>query len=343
MIKGLAKRRETILKIIVSEYIATAIPVASDTVFRSYDLGVSPATIRNDMAYLEEEGYITRPHTSAGTIPLDKGYRYYVESLTKYVKLPQGEQRRIRSMFHGVEDEFEEWMKLAAAIVARFVRNAALVTFPKSEQSRFRHLELVIIHEFLALLILVLSDTMLKRQLLSFNEPVTQEQLTSLANKLSTAYSGLTISEITAKKLPLPSLEDQIAGTVVNMMSVEDKLDYEEPYLDGLRLMLSQPEFVGKDRMLSLMELMEAKGWLGSLLSQQADEEGVQVLIGEENQDKALRDLSLVFSRYGVPGSVSGAVLVVGPTRMDYRRAISSVGYVSDVLSDLMSGVYRGA
>ena len=342
-VKGLAKRREAILKIIVSEYIATAIPVASETIFRSYDLGVSPATIRNDMAYLEEEGYITRPHTSAGTIPLDKGYRYHVESLTKDLKLPPAEQRRIRSMFHGMDEEFEKWLKLAAAIVARFVRNAALVTFPKSEQSRFRHLEVVAIHEFLALLVLVLSDTMLKRQLLSFSEPVTQEQLTSLANKLNTAYSGLTSSEITAKKLPVSSLEDQIAGIVVNMMSVEDKLEYEEPYLDGLRLMLGQPEFVGKDRMLSLIELMEAKGWLGSLLSQQADEEGVQVLIGEENRDEALHDLSLVFSRYGVPGRAGGAVLVIGPTRMDYRRAISSVGYVSDVLSDLVSGVYRGA
>lgn len=341
MVKGLAKRRETILKIIISEYISTAIPVASETIFRNYDLGVSPATIRNDMAYLEEEGYITRPHTSAGTVPLDKGYRYYVESLAKDAKLPTDEQRSIRSLFREVDEEFEKWLKLAAAIVARLVRNAALVTFPKSRQSRFRHLELVSIHELLALLVLVLSDTMLKRQLLSFDEPITQEQLTSMANKLSAAYSGLNSSEITAKELPLSSVEGHITGAVVDMMAAEDKMEYDEPYLEGLRLMLGQPEFVGKDRMLGLLELMEVKGWLGTLLSQRFVEGGVQVVIGEENRDNALRDLSVVFSRYGVPGRVDGAVMVIGPTRMDYRRAISSVGYVSDVLSDLVSGVYR--
>ncbi len=341
MAKGLAKRRESVLKIIVSEYITTAVPVASETISRNYDLGVSPATIRNDMAYLEKEGYITRPHTSAGTIPLDKGYRYYVESLTKDVKLPMDEQNRIRSQFREADEEFEKWLKLAAAIVARLVSNAALVTFPRFPRSRFRHLELVAIHEFLALLVLVLSDTMLKRQLLSFSEPINQEQLTNLANKLNAAYYGLTSSEIAVKELPLLSIEEQVAEAVMDMMTDEDELEYDEPYLDGLRLMLGQPEFVGKDRMLSIMELMEAKDWLGSLLSRPLGDKRVQVIIGEENRDKELHDLSLVFGRYGISGRVGGAVMVIGPTRMDYRRAISSVGYVSDVLSDLVSGVYR--
>jgi len=341
MTKGLAKRREAILKIIVSEYIATAVPVASETIFRNYNLGVSPATIRNDMAYLEEGGYITRPHTSAGSVPLDKGYRYYVESLTRDVKLPLDEQHRIRDMFYEADEEFEKWLKLAAAIVARLVKNAALVTFPRSQQSRFRHLELVAIHEFLALLVLVLSDTMLKRQLLSFSEPITQEQLTILANKFNTDYSGLTGSEIASKKLSLPSLEEQVAEAVVGMMVPEDEPEYDESYLEGLRLMFDQPEFVERDRMLNLMELMEAKGWLASLLSRPFGNEGVQVVIGGENLDKDLRDLSLVFSRYGVSDRVGGAVMVIGPTRMDYRRAISSVGYVSEVLSDLVSDVYR--
>ena len=117
MPKDLTKRREAVLRIIVSEYIATAAPVASETIYRNHDLGVSPATIRNDMAYLEEEGYIARPHTSSGTVPLDKAYRYYVESLAMGVKLPSDEQRRIRNMFREVDEEFEKWLKLAATIV----------------------------------------------------------------------------------------------------------------------------------------------------------------------------------------------------------------------------------
>ncbi len=341
MARGLTPRRESVLRIIVGEYIATAVPVASEAIFRNYQLRVSPATIRNDMVYLEEEGYITRPYTSAGSIPLDKGYRHYVESLTEDVELPSDEQYRIRSLFREVEEELERWLKLAAGIMARLVTNAALVTFPKASQCRFRHLELVAVHEFLALLVLVLSETMLKRQLLSFVEPVTQEQLTGLANKLNTIYSGLTSSEISASILEFSGEEQRVRGAVVDIMDAEDEMEYEEPYLEGLRLMLGQPEFVQKDRMLDVMELMEAKDWLSPMFSRRESDEGVQVVIGEENRDEALRDLSLVFSRYGVPHRVGGTIAVIGPTRMDYRRAISTVGCVSEVLSDLVAGVCR--
>jgi len=342
MLKGLTRRRETVLKIIVSEYIATAVPVASETIFRNYTLGVSPATIRNDMAYLEQEGYIARPHTSSGSVPLDKGYRYYVESLAKETELPLEDQYRIRKLFHEVEEEFERWLKLAAAIAARLVRNAALVTFPKSTQCRFRHLELVGLQEFVALMVLVLSEAIIKRQLLSFEEPVTQERLTTMANKLNATYAGSTGSEILAKKIGLTSEEEQVAKAVVDIMTAEDELEYEEPYLDGLRLMLGQPEFAHKDRMLSLMELMETKEWLSSAFAQQSSGVGVQVVIGEENRDETLHDLSVVFSRYGIPGRVGGTIGIIGPTRMDYRRAISTVDYMSAVLSDLVAGVCRG-
>ena len=342
MLKGLTRRRETVLKIIVSEYIATAVHVASETIFRNYTLGVSPATIRNDMAYLEQEGYIARPHTSSGSVPLDKGYRYYVESLAKETELPLEDQYRIRKLFHEVEEEFERWLKLAAAIAARLVRNAALVTFPKSTQCRFRHLELVGLQEFVALMVLVLSEAIIKRQLLSFEEPVTQERLTTMANKLNATYVGSTGSEILTKKVGLTSEEEQVAKAVVDIMTAEDELEYEEPYLDGLRLMLGQPEFAHKDRMLSIMELMETKEWLSSAFAQQSSDVGVQVVIGEENRDETLHDLSVVFSRYGIPGRVGGTIGIIGPTRMDYRRAISTVDYMSAVLSDLVAGVCRG-
>jgi heat-inducible transcriptional repressor len=294
------------------------------------------------MAYLEEAGYIIRPHTSAGSVPLDKGYRHYVESLAKEAELPLEEQYHIRKLFREVEEEFERWLKLAATIAARLARNAALVTSPKPRQCRFKHLELVALQEFVALMVLVLSEAIIKRQLLSFGEPVTQEQLTILANKLNVVCSGLTSSEILAKKLELPSEEEQVTEAVTDIMAAEDELEYEQPYLEGLRLMLGQPEFAQKDRMLSIMELMETKEWLSSAFAQQSSDVGVQVVIGEENRDETLRDLSLVFSRYGIPGRVGGTIGVIGPTRMDYRRAISTVDYMSGVLSDLVAGVCRG-
>lgn len=342
MARGLAARRETILKIIVSEYIATAVPVASEAIYRNYQLGVSPATIRNDMAYLEAEGYVTRPHASAGGVPTDKGYRYYVESLAKEVELPLEEQYRIRRLFREVEEELERWLKLAAAIVARLVKNAALVTLPKSSRCRFRHLELVALHEFVALMILVLSEAILKRQLLSFDRPITPEWLTGIGNKLNAAFAGLDSSEIAAKRMELTAEERQITEAVVDIMVAEDEMEYEDPHLEGLRLMLGQPEFAQKDRMLDIMELLETKEWLSTAFSRRSTELGVQVVIGEENQDKMLRDLSLVFSGYGIPGRASGTIGVIGPTRMDYRRAISAVSYMSGILSDLVAGVCRG-
>jgi len=336
---GFTPRRKAILNIIVAEYIATAMPVASETILRNYKLGVSSATIRNDMAYLEKEGYIAKPHTSAGIIPLAKGYRNYVESISKNIELPMEEQYHIRDSFHNVEEEVERWLKLAAALMSRLVGNAALVTFPKAKKCRLKHLELVSLHEYLALLILVLSETVLKQQLLSFSQPVTQEQLNIITNKLNTNYVGLTSSQLLAKKSTLNSEEQRITDSVVDMMNTEDELEYHATYLEGLRLMLGQPEFMGKDRMLRVMELMEARDWLKSVLHNQLENERVQVVIGEENRDESLKDLSLVLGRYGIPQKVKGAIGVIGPTRMDYRRAISTVGYMSDLLSYLLAGV----
>ncbi len=341
MLKGLTARREAVLKIIVSEYIDTAVPVASETIFRNYKLGVSPATIRNDMVYLEEEGYIARPHTSAGCIPMDKGYRHYVESLTKKSELDVKEQYRIRKLFHEVEKEFEKWLKLAAAIAASLVKNAALVTLPKPRECRFKHLELVALQEFMTLMVLVLGEAILKRQLLSFEKPVTQERLAIMSNKLNAVFSGLTSSEILAKKPELTTEEVRVTEAVIDMMSAEDELEYEQPYLEGLRLMLGQPEFAEKDRMLSIMELMETKNWLSSAFGQRSGDFGVQVVIGEENPNATLRDLSLVFSRYGIPDQIGGTIGIIGPTRMNYHRAISTVAYISGILSDLVSGVNR--
>jgi heat-inducible transcriptional repressor len=339
MTSGFTARRQKILNLIVSEYIKTAVPVASEFIFRNYNLGVSPATIRNDMVFLEEESYITRPHTSAGCIPLDKGYRHYVESISSNIELPLKEQQRIRDLFFHAEEEINRWLKLAAVLMARLVGNAALVTFPKASQCRFKHLELVSLHELLSMMVLVFQETLLKQQLLSFSEPVTQEQLNSIAQKINTSYEGLTSSEILAQKSELTTEEQRVTEAVVDIMSAEDEMEYSELYLEGLRLMLGQPEFVKKDRILNIMELMEARDWLKPVLQLKQRDQGVQVVIGEESPDIATGDLSLVISRYGIPQRASGTISVIGPTRMDYRRAISTVGYMSGVLSELVAGV----
>jgi heat-inducible transcriptional repressor len=191
------------------------------------------------------------------------------------------------------------------------------------------------------MLVLILSNAVLRRQTIKFGEPVDPGQLSQAAIKFNREYAGRTRSQIAAGKLEMTPLEKKISGTIREVMAGEDAIEYESSYFEGLRLMLEQPEFVQRERMLGVLELMEAKGWLRNVIDWQVTEEGVKVIIGEENRESALHDLSLVFSHYGVPDQVQGAVGIIGPKRMDYSRAISTVNYISGLLSELVARVCR--
>ena len=335
----LSARTETILKSIVGQYIAKAVPVPSQSIANDSELGVSPATIRNEMVHLEQEGYITRAHPSAGSIPSDKGYRYYVESL-KEVMLSFSEQRLISHLFHQVEKELEKWLSLAATLLAQQVQNVAVVTIPKSTDCRFKHLELVNLQDSLALVVIVLHGAKVRQQLIIFDQVVAQPELTAMANKLNTAFSGLTSRQISAKDPGLSPVEQQISDLLLNMMKTEDEQEYEEPYLDGWHFMLDQPEFAYSHQMLDLMELVEHRNLLPNIIPKELESHKVQVIIGKENKFEAFHNCSVVISKYGVPDEAVGTVGVLGPTRMPYAHTISTVGYLSSLLSGLMSGLY---
>ena len=332
-------RTETILKSIVGEYIARATPVPSEVIARDWKLGISPATIRNEMAYLEQEGYIFRPHPSAGSIPSDKGYRYYVESL-KGVGLPLAERRLISHLFHQVERELEEWLSLSATLIAQLVQNVAVVTMPKPVDCQFKYLELVALQDTLALVVLVLRGARLKQQLITFDQVISQPGLTAIANKLNAAYSGLASSQISAKAIELSPSERQVTDCLVKIMQAEDELEYEKPYLDGLHFMLNQPEFAYSQRMLALMELVEHRNLLKTIVPQGLASHRVQVIIGKENKEEVIHNYSVVICRYGLPKEAVGTIGVVGPTRMPYGRAISAVDYIASVLSELVDELY---
>ncbi|MFC1897769.1 heat-inducible transcriptional repressor HrcA [Chloroflexota bacterium] len=337
----LASRTGTILKSIVEQYIIKATPVSSQHIINNYGLGVSAATIRNEMAHLEQGDYITRPHPSAGSIPSDKGYRYYVETL-RDIQLPLAEQRLINHLFHQVERELEEWLNLAATLIAQLVQDVAVVTMPKPAACQFKHLELVALHDSLALLILVLRSAKAKQQLITFNQVISQSELATIANKLNTTYSGLTSSQILAKSTDLSLTEQQLTDCLLKVMKAEDERDYEEPYLDGLHFILNQPEFAHNQRMLSLMELVEHRDLLRSIVPSGLTNRGVQVVIGKENRAEVIHDYSVVIGQYGLRQEAVGTIGVVGPTRMPYARAISTVNYLSSVLSRLVTELYRG-
>jgi heat-inducible transcriptional repressor len=337
----MTERRQMILALVVKEYIKKAQPVGSEALSR-LDLGVSPATIRNELAALEEEGYLTHPHTSAGRIPTEKGYRYFVETLMDNLELTSDEQQMIRHQFHQVTLDVEQWMRLSAAILAHTSNMAALVTAPTASHTRFKHVELIAISETVAMMVLVLQAGTVKQQMLYTTDLLDQADLRRIANQLNDWFAGRTAEDIKARLRGLSEFTLTVAERVQQILELMDHRTSREIYRDGLLDILRQPEFVAVDRMQQLLEVLEQRTMLEDLLQELAPAHGVQVVIGSEGGREALNDYSLVMARYGIEGEASGVLGVIGPMRMQYSRAVSTVSYVSRMLDDLMLRFYSG-
>jgi heat-inducible transcriptional repressor len=328
----------------VSEYVSTALPVGSETVVRKFALPISAATVRSEMAKLEEEGYITHPHTSAGRIPSDKGYRFYVESLMEEEDLPwhekQSIQRRLRALARAAaarSELLEEKARIAAAVLAETVRNAAVATAPRSPRCRLQHLELIELSGPRVLLIAVFSGTYVKQRVVSVAGEASQDELTTAAGRLSEHFAGFSGGRIRASEVALSPLEQQITSAVADLMDEEDQALYDQAYLEGLRNVLSQPEFAQTDAVIDLVCVLEEGNLMRAIPFENLSGEGVTVVIGEENRDDVMRRCSVVMSRYGMPGTAVGALAVLGPTRMAYSRIIPTIRYLSTLMGDLVA------
>lgn len=337
----LTTRQQAILGLVVREYIATAVPVSSRSIIEQYGLGVSSATVRNEMAYLEELGYLTHPHTSAGRVPTEKGYRYFVQQLMGETELPLAEQRMIRHQFYQVSLDLDQWMRLAATVLARTAQTASVVTAPRPNHCRFKHVELISTHGSLVLLILVLEEGLIQQQMLTLAEMRTQEDLSRVSNWLNAAFSGLTADEIITESMTLPEFERGVGRIIADAMRGIDQQGG-DVYRDGLLNVLVQPEFTASGSVQQVLRILEERvlleAVLSDILSQTAN--GVQVVIGGEGRWQELSECSLVLARYGVTGGASGALGVLGPTRMPYERAVSAVRYVASLLSNLLFTLY---
>jgi heat-inducible transcriptional repressor len=335
----LSERSGKILNSIIKLHITSAAPVPSQVIAADADIKVSSATIRNEMAYLEQEGYLVRPHTSAGCIPSDKGYRHYVESI-ETTMLPWEEQRLISHTFHQVEKEVESWIHLTATLLARLVQNVAVVSLPKLADCKLKHMEIIALQDARALAVVVLHGTKVKQKIVTFDQNVSQPALTVACNKLNTACADLTCHQISTKEMELTPLEKQASDFLLEIMQAEDSQEYDEPYLEGWHFMLNQPEFSQSDRMSTLMELVEQRTLMKFIVPAGLKQHGVHVIIGSENKEEAIRNCSVVISRYGLSDEASGTIGVVGPTRMPYSRTIPTVYYFSSILTRLIAGLY---
>ena len=337
----LAERRRRILNIVIQEYVQTAQPVGSGTIFQNYDLGVSAATIRNDLAFLEEEGLLTHPHTSAGRVPTDAGYRYFVQHMLTESELPHDERRAIRVQFKQARQELDQWLRLSTAVLARTSQSAALATAPRSAKSHFKHLELVGIHDTKVLLVLVLQDGTVKQQLLDLDKPMEQRELSQVSNELNDYLTRANAESIQSKVELLSPFARQVAALIGEIMERIDNHMNGQIYRDGLVQILEAPDFAGADHMRKIVRVFEQRTLLEQVLGEYPDNTtDIQVVIAGEGRYAELQDISLVIGRYGVTDRATGVVGVIGPLRMPYGRTISAVRFVSGLMSEMVEDMY---
>ncbi len=337
----LTRRQEEILALIVRTYTQSPEPVSSKFLAENCNLNVSSATVRNEMAVLEDLGYIAAPHTSAGRIPTESGFRYFVKHLLNSNDLSAAEQGRIMERYQGTPPATEQWMRATATSLARTARTAALVTAPVAETNRFKHLELISIQGRLVLMVLVLHGGSVHQQMLTLTDPIAQTHLSEVANQINALCPGLTANEVRMKAVSMPALEREIIDLAADLIEKSDANHLQLIYRDGLSEVIST--FDNNEGAQQAVRVFEERAFLNTILGEILTPiiNHVQVVIAGEGRWEELRHLSMVFSRYGIPGQFSGAVGVLGPTRLDYGRAISAVRYVSHLMTDMLVTLYE--
>lgn len=341
---SLSDRQESILALIVREYTDTAQPVASNRLVDRYTLDVSSATVRNDMSALTDSGYLRQPHTSAGRVPTESGYRYFVRQILGDTELPNAEKRLISHQFHQVPADVEQWVRLSASILAQQSKVASVVTTPRPERAIFKHLELIATSGRQVLLVLVLEGGDIRQQMLTLKEPYDQPQLAAEAAAITQSCQGKQTTDVPKQIEQFTGLTQDVIRLVTEMMARADVLWTGEVYHDGIANVLSQPEFADSNAARTALRILEERSYLEEVLAAVLSPStgGIQVVIGGEGDWDELKHCSMVISRYGAPGFATGAVGVVGPTRMSYGRTISAVRYVAGLLSDLVIETYAG-
>ena len=341
-------RSQAILRAVIEEYVTTAQPVGSQALVQRYALGVSSATVRNILADLEMAGLLTHPHTSAGRVPTDAGYRFYVESIVDAAPLPPVEQLMIRHQFGQVEFASEHWFRLAATTLAGLTRSAGIATPAKPQAAHIRRVDLVAVNERMASLILVLREGSIKQAVVNLDEAdaIDQPTLNRVAGLLNERLTDLTSTRAEAVLARLSEddaterLARRVGERIVRILRDYDAATVEEVFSDGLLNVMEAPEFAQSDKLRQIFTALENRAYLGELVGDVAGSGRIRVLIGAENPRAEMHDVSLVLAPYGRPGRAIGVVGVLGPTRMSYAQAIGTVRFVSGLMNELVDHLY---
>lgn len=339
----LETRRNKILATIIDAYIRSASPVGSSDISKRFRLsGFSPATVRNVMAELEELGYLTQPHVSAGRIPTEKAYRYYVDTLMEDEQLIPEEREIVEREYLLEHEEVEDIFEKTSQLLSMLTHYAGIILFPKVTLDTFSHLELISVEPNRVLVVLVTSSSLVKNAMVELRHKMSQEELQRISQFLNWKLKGLTLGEIRDYLLRKSLEEDEPSFLllkegleIINASQLLEQTD--RLRLEGTGFIVEQPEFKDPMRRRSILKALEEKKDLLEIMNDDLGKEGVKIHIGSENRFESMRDCSFVVSSYKAKDKALGALGVLGPVRMFYPRAISVVRFVTDKLGQVLT------
>lgn len=339
------QRKRLILQAITDDYIASAEPVGSRTIARKYRLGVSPATIRNEMADLEEAGYLEQPHTSAGRIPSDKGYRFYVDALMDPATPSEAERLRLREEVKMRERAFEEIIHRTARLLSLLTQYTSVVVTPNVSDSECRHLQLIALDENHLLVVLVTEPGFVQNRIIEMSEPISHDEVARLNNVLNEQLRGVSLGDITSTLIA--SLREEIDEsalfqTVLELLTTGlERNSDSRIYLEGTMNIFEHPEFHDVERAKVLLRLLEEREAVFSILSDSIGRGDMTVTIGRENRREEMHECSMVTATYRMGNQVIGSLGLLGPTRMNYARVVGIVHFMAESLSEAITDHMR--
>ncbi|KNY26796.1 heat-inducible transcriptional repressor HrcA [Pseudobacteroides cellulosolvens] len=332
-------RKRRILQAIIDDYIDTAEPIGSRTIARKHELGLSSATIRNEMADLEEMGFLGQPHTSAGRVPSDKGYRLYVNELMKERVISTEEADCIKQALEVRINEMNQLIRQASMIMSKITKYTSIAIAPQLKKSILKAVQVVPIQPGRALVIVVTSANVVRNSFIKIQDNVTADLLIMLSNVLNIKLNGLTIDQIGNNILL--DIEKELGITKEILIPIIDgivdsinNIDYSDVYLEGTTNILNFPEFMDIVKAKEFLNVLDEKEKIYKILNDKNGTESIGVHIGTENDIQQIKDCSLITATYSIGNIVLGTIGVIGPTRMEYAKVISSMNFLKRKLNE---------
>ena len=331
-------RKQAILRAVVQEFTTSAVPVGSQALQSRYFVNLSSATIRSELAELADLGYLTQPHTSAGRVPTDSGYRYFVDFLMDLEKIPEQVGSFIDNELRHAPADVQGMVEKVAMTVAAVTQNASVASAPIGSQARIKHVDLVSLEPSEVLLILLLEGNLLRQQVLTVTQETSQAELSKLTSKLNTSLAGRGSEEVRRRyESAVLGLEKEVLDRVVAVLDLYEKGSESLVVHDGVRNLLRQPEFAESSRLHQVLEVLEETRYLTVLLRQLIGDSDLQIVIGSENASSQLQGCAVVLTTYGPSNRLKGVLGVIGPTRMAYSQTVARLQAVARSASDRMA------